>query len=254
MLPPQSLIWFGSPLSPPDGEGAGQPHPAALGDDNAGIDDEGGVQLGPILIPCQVNAVQVETSGPDGVIYAWIDFNDDGDWKDSSEHIFTNQLILTGGAHLLSFTVPCTARPTHVTFARFRISSGPTDYQDKNENSPPWGEVEDYAVAIQGPDLSITKIDDIDPAAAGDIVTYHLQIVNQDPVLEPSAVVTDIVPAGLTVISAQPGQGSCDILVEPLRCELGAITGSTIVTVSIATRVGGSAGSEVQSRCLSCAR
>ena len=80
---------------------------------------------------------------------AWIDFNQDGDWDDAGEQIFTNyNLGTSNGTQTLSFTVPQDTGGNIVygtTYARFRLSTAggllPTGW-------PSDGEVEDYPVAV----------------------------------------------------------------------------------------------------------
>ncbi|HOH30071.1 MAG TPA: GEVED domain-containing protein, partial [Candidatus Hydrogenedentes bacterium] len=126
-----------------DGEVDGQPHADALGDDAKELDDEDGVQFIPPLIPGRQAAATVTASMP-GKLDAWVDFNNDGDWNDPEERIFTAYGLAAGTQEVL-FNVPATALPTHETFARFRLSASgvlaPTGLA-KN------GEVEDYTVAI----------------------------------------------------------------------------------------------------------
>jgi hypothetical protein len=132
--------------NPPDAEADGQPDPEAKGDDLNGYDDEDGVAFLSSLIPAGTATIKVKATVMTSAaahLNAWIDFNADGNWDDSSEKIFS-ALPITSGSHTLSFTVPDTAIPGP-TFARFRISSVAelpvTDFcQD--------GEVEDYKIRI----------------------------------------------------------------------------------------------------------
>jgi hypothetical protein len=73
-----------------------------------------------------------------------VDFNDDGDWSDSGEQIFTNQPLSAGGNNL-NFAVPAEATVTPQTFARFRLS---TESGLSFTGQALDGEVEDYQVAI----------------------------------------------------------------------------------------------------------
>jgi len=244
LLPPLSAIWMGDPMSPPDGESGPQPDPNGLGDDHSGTpDDEDGVVFG-TLIPCQASAVWVQASGPDGILNGWIDYDDDGNWGGLGEHVVVNQL-LTPGQNYIPLVVPCNARPTRQTFTRFRLSTGPTDYQDTGAAQSLAGEVEDHAVEIRGPDLSVVKIDDHDPALTGDVLIYTISVTNNGPVNEPAAVIYDTIPDGLLVLSAVPDQGTCNIISSPLRCQLGLIPVSGVVNVIIQTRVGGSAQGDI---------
>ena len=80
-----------------------------------------------------------------GMLDAWIDFNADGDWNDPGEQIF-DSTALANGTNFLTFVVPGAAA-VGTTYARFRLSTGgglsPTGPAAD-------GEVEDYALAIEG--------------------------------------------------------------------------------------------------------
>ena len=112
-------------------------------DDLDGRDDEDGVWFTSPLAAGAPGSVSVIASC-DGVLNGWLDFNDDGDWADVGEQIFTDVSVTTG-VNGLSFDVPSTAVGTDQTYARFRISTvgglGPGGPAAD-------GEVEDYEVAI----------------------------------------------------------------------------------------------------------
>ena len=76
-----------------DPEPNGQPHPAALGDDNNGVpdDEDGVVFLSPIVQGKQACVVVTAPAG--GALDAWIDFSSNGAWEHPGEHLF-------GGASL----------------------------------------------------------------------------------------------------------------------------------------------------------
>ena len=78
-----------------------------------------------------------------GLLNAWIDFNDDGDWSDAGEQVF-NDLWVTAGTNSLSFAVPSGAA-TASSFARFRLSNQSGLMLD---GLAPDGEIEDYAVSL----------------------------------------------------------------------------------------------------------
>jgi hypothetical protein len=134
----------------------GQPNANATGDDANGpldingnvIDDEDGISLlRPIVRGDTGNAISVfltNTTGQNGYLHGWIDFNADGDWNDADEQIIANQL-LTPGAQTIRFAAPVTATLSN-TFARFRLSqdqgTGPTGRSLA-------GEVEDYLVEVK---------------------------------------------------------------------------------------------------------
>jgi PKD repeat protein len=124
-----------------DTETDGQPHINCVGDDNSGLADEDGVVF-PTLIIGQ-NAILTITASGSGLLDAWMDFNQDGDWADAGEQIFANTL-LNNGVNYLTLNIPATANQGW-TYARFRYSSqGNLSYTGAAED----GEVEDYFVRI----------------------------------------------------------------------------------------------------------
>lgn len=127
-----------------DPEPNGQQDVNAMGDDTDGNDDEDGVVFTSVLVRGRTTSLTV-TASATGFLDAWVDFNDDGDWADPGEQIFTNQ-PLVAGANALSFVVPKTAKPTKQTFARFRFSSTGSLAPGGLAAD---GEVEDYEVAIR---------------------------------------------------------------------------------------------------------
>ncbi|MCD4788516.1 MAG: hypothetical protein K8R37_00840, partial [Bacteroidales bacterium] len=151
------LIYLGACI---DAEPDGLPDPNALGDDNNNLDDEDGVILPSIIVYNQMNTVKVIAS-VNGYLNAWIDFNQNGNWGDAGEQIFTDQAV-NAGNNVLIFNVPASAY-FGTTFARFRFNTaGGLTYTGQADD----GEVEDYEVAIrevykwlQEPDLSDMGMD-----------------------------------------------------------------------------------------------
>ena len=139
-----------------DTEPDGLPTASADGDDTTGTpDDEDGVTV-PVLIASTFGSttasLTVDLQNADASsnrLDAWIDFNQDGDWNDSGERVFTNfDLGTTNGTQTLSITVPEDTGDNIVygtTYARFRLSTAggllPTGLAGD-------GEVEDYPVAV----------------------------------------------------------------------------------------------------------
>lgn len=130
-----------------DAEADGQPLPAGLGDDQAGLDDEDGVVFKTLLMPGGIAGIEVTASAA-GLFSAWFDWEADGDWTGPGEAVFVG-LGIGAGPTTLSFVVPATAA-LGPTFARFRFSSA-------GESVPTGvaadGEVEDYRVIIEAPEV-----------------------------------------------------------------------------------------------------
>lgn len=134
-----------------DPEFDGAPHPAALGDDLAGIpDDEDGVfyngapaDVAP-LFSGQLNVVTIILGGGPvaGFVNAWLDLNQDGDWDDPGEYVLVG-VPLVPGPNTFSVFVPSSNGGQMA--ARFRVSSVPLlPYF----GVAPDGEVEDYLTAV----------------------------------------------------------------------------------------------------------
>lgn len=123
-----------------DVEPDGQPDGAALGDDfNDGSDDEDGVQVVGQWVVGRNADVNVTVS-TDGLLNAWMDFNQDGDWADAGEQIFVKEPVIAG-LNALSFSVPADAKPGG-TYARYRFTA--QDYGISYDGLAPDGEVEDH--------------------------------------------------------------------------------------------------------------
>ena len=125
-----------------DSENDGQPHANALGDDNAG-DDEDGVTFGSLTAGSTANVTIVAAVPSSAVLNAWIDFNADGDWSDVGEQVFIDE-PLANGSNPRSFSIPASAANGD-TFARFRVTRS-AGYSFTG--LAPDGEVEDYEINI----------------------------------------------------------------------------------------------------------
>ena len=121
---------------------------------NASADTDDGVIFPPLYFG-EPATIAVDVSGIGGRLQGWIDWNDDGDWKDAGERIATDlQDTDNDGKIFVPVNVPAGAAGTE-TIARFRWSttSGLGAVSTAID-----GEVEDYAITAQtapvGPPLS----------------------------------------------------------------------------------------------------
>lgn len=119
----------------------GQPSAMADGDDADGSDDDDGVVFFGPPIPDTLATVEVTVSTSCN-LNAWIDFNQDGDWEDVGEQIFTDQLV-NSGLNSLTFDTPSDAGVAGTFYSRFRVSTvGGDSYNGFADD----GEVEDHLV------------------------------------------------------------------------------------------------------------
>ncbi|QDV83430.1 Calx-beta domain-containing protein [Planctomycetes bacterium TBK1r] len=155
-------------------------------------DDEDGVTFSSILFASgsstSVGTVGVDLRNADPTsnrLDAWIDFNQDGDWTDPGEQIFTDfDLGTADGLQNLNFTIPRAsggAIRTGTTFARFRLSTsgnlGVTGLAGD-------GEVEDHAVTVVASPLTVsTLIDESDgDYSSGDLsLREAVELANLNP-------------------------------------------------------------------------
>lgn len=174
-ISPTLFLGSAAPDSEADTQLGGDAGAGADGDDDDGTDDEDGVTFSPSLsFPDTVHVVQagisntVDVNASDtGVLNVWIDYNQDGDFDDTGEQIFTDE-NLSAGNNSLSFTPDITLLHG-TTYARFRFGSqtglGP-------DGSATDGEVEDYEVNIASP------VTDINACAVTGLVDGEFELLD----------------------------------------------------------------------------
>ena len=142
-----------------DSETDGQPDEDAAGDVSNGNSGDDGVVFSSSLVAGQTANLQV-TASIAGYLNGFIDYNQDDDWDDTDDQVFSEE-PLTAGVNNLSFTVPSGVR-TGETFARFRFSTRHLykSFQKENAYYAKDGEVEDYKVTIQSTDDDNGEPDD----------------------------------------------------------------------------------------------
>jgi uncharacterized repeat protein (TIGR01451 family) len=92
-------------------------------------------------------------------------------------------------------------------------------------------------------DLSVDKSDSPDPVIAGEMLTYTIDIKNNGPSKAVNVVVSDIVPAGVTIDSVSGGMGvMCNTGVpgdptQPTRCFYDTLASGDMRTMTIITTV-----------------
>lgn len=93
-------------------------------------------------------------------------------------------------------------------------------------------------------DVSVTKTiaPGVNPVTAGTGFSYSIQARNDGPSTATNVVVTDVVPAGMAVVSATVPGGSCQAGVpgnplQPTRCTLGSMAPAATRTISLSVLV-----------------
>jgi uncharacterized repeat protein (TIGR01451 family) len=89
-------------------------------------------------------------------------------------------------------------------------------------------------------DLSLTLTATPDPVAVGETLTYTVNVSNAGPADATGVTLSDVLPAGVSLVSAQPSQGSCDGT-SILSCSLGtvAVGGNAAVVIHVIPNVAG---------------
>jgi uncharacterized repeat protein (TIGR01451 family) len=94
-------------------------------------------------------------------------------------------------------------------------------------------------------DMSITKTDSPDPVAPGGMLTYHLTVTNNGmptmPATTSGVVLTDVLPAGVTLVSATPSSGTCSGT-STVTCNLGIFPSGVAATVDIVVNAPNTSG------------
>ena len=118
---------------------------------------------------------------------------------------------------------PAAATPANVLNAATVTSSITADPNPLNNQAA----VTTLIDAADNADVVLTKVDSPDPVLSGTTLSYAVSVVNRGPGPAIDVVLSDILPAGLTLISATPTVGTC--------------AGTTIVTCTIGTMSPGAA-------------
>ncbi len=139
------ITWLGA--SAPDGEQDGQIAP--LSDNTTGINDEDGVGFVTAIEAGLDAIVQLEAS-TGGYLSAWIDWNQDGDFSDADEQVFSD-VWLEQGTNTLFFTASLTA-VEGPTWSRFRFSQQSGLSPTGGSTS---GEVEDHPIMVLSEGITV---------------------------------------------------------------------------------------------------
>jgi len=141
-----------------DPEPDGQPTLTALGDDTNALfpgvpDDEDGItasggvpiELVSLTLGGVIN-VEVNNTAAPGLLNAWFDWNQDGDWNDAGEQVAAN-VAAPAGVTILPVPIPFGMTPGSFVYSRYRLSTvaGLTP-----KGAAADGEVEDYRQIVEG--------------------------------------------------------------------------------------------------------
>ena len=81
-------------------------------------------------------------------------------------------------------------------------------------------------------DLAVVKVDSRDPVIAGTNFSYALSVANRGPATSPAVTLTDVLPPGVSAISATATQGSCTGTTT-VTCQLGEMLRGRRIEIGI---------------------
>lgn len=92
----------------------------------------------------------------------------------------------------------------------------------------------DYTVTVPGEaNVSIAKIDSIDPVPVNTGYNYSLVVTNNGPLDATAVTLSDVLPGALSFVSVFTSQGSCSEVSGTISCTLGDIPNGSAETVTI---------------------
>jgi uncharacterized repeat protein (TIGR01451 family) len=145
--------------------------------------------------------------------------------------------IVSGSAATITLVVQVNGASRDGTITNTAFVTSSTADPDPSDNSA------SATTTVQLPpqpvaDLSVTKTDSPDPVPAGTDLTYTITVTNNGPAGADSAVLTDTVPDGTTLVSVVPGAGSCTGT-PTITCDLGPLAVGMSVVVTLVVHVDG---------------
>jgi uncharacterized repeat protein (TIGR01451 family) len=82
-------------------------------------------------------------------------------------------------------------------------------------------------------DVSVTKEDALDPVQVGDNINWTITVENAGPDAATTVTVSDVMPAGVTYVSATPSTGSCSEAGGTVTCDLGNLASGATATIAV---------------------
>ena len=82
-------------------------------------------------------------------------------------------------------------------------------------------------------DISVSIVDSPDPVSVGANLTYTLTVTNTGPLDATGVMVTNVLPASVTFVSATSSQGTCTQNSGVIACNLGVVPGATNAIITI---------------------
>jgi uncharacterized repeat protein (TIGR01451 family) len=148
-----------------------------------------------------------------------------------------NTTLASGATANFTLTVRVANGATGTIANTATVTTAATDPDgtDNSSTTPP------NAVAPANADLSIVKSNGAAFAVTGSSFSYTINVANAGPSNAANVVVTDVIPVGLTFVSATPSQGTCSGTTT-ITCNLGTLNAAASATITINTTVTATSG------------
>jgi uncharacterized repeat protein (TIGR01451 family) len=127
------------------------------------------------------------------------------------------------------FTVEVTANEAQTVNNTGDVSAAGADVDPSNNDAIVEHEID--AVA----DLSITKVANSSSVAAGDMARFIITVHNDGPSTASNVTVMDMLPGGMTLVSADASQGVCSP--DPIKCSLGNMSSGATAQITLRATV-----------------
>lgn len=125
------------------------------------------------------------------------------------------------------------------------LSNTATVTGNQTDSNPTNNQDTEPTAVITSADLEIIKTDDVDPVTAGNLLTYTLLVTNHGPSDATGVSVNDVLPAGLTFVSANTTTGSVSVTNGVISGSVGNLANGASATITVVTRVSPSQSSDL---------
>lgn len=136
--------------------------------------------------------------------------------------------VTTDGSGNAGFTF---VHPLPIVFGHF-ITATTTDTNGSTSEFSRCAKV----IPVDSVEMAVTKLDSPDPAPLASNLIYTVTVRNNGPTNATDVVVTDVLPAGVSFLSAATTQGACSHTAGLVTCTLGGIVRAGTASLTITVR------------------
>jgi len=136
--------------------------------------------------------------------------------------------IAVGATGTVVMTVTADADAAATTVNNTASVASDTDDSDPSNNNG-----NETTEIVRNADVAIAKAASPSPVLAGENVIYTLTITNDGPSTATDTTVSDVLPAGVTLVSATPNNGTACTGTALVTCDLGTLTPAQVVEIEV---------------------